>query len=143
MVRRGRRTSARTSSGLVAGLPLLLVLAGCGAQVEREEAGAAADAFAVDVEADPGAACARLAPRTLKAVEDDGMPCSQALPAAGLPTPAEHTAVTIAGHSAQVRYPDETVFLARFDDGWKVTAAGCSRTSSDPAVPYDCAVEGS
>jgi hypothetical protein len=24
-----------------------------------------------------------------------------------------------------------------------VTAAGCARTSPDPAVPYDCAVQGS
>ena len=127
---------------LVVGLPLVLVLAGCGAQVEGEGAGAAADALAADVGADPKAACALLAPRTLESVEDDGMPCPQALAAAGLPTPGEHTAVTVAGHSAQVRYRGETVFLALFDDGWKVTAAGCSRTSSDPDVPYDCAIEG-
>ena len=124
---------------LVTGLATLLV-AGCGAQVEREEAGAAADAFAADVGADPGAACALLAPRTLKSLEDDGLPCTQALPAADLPTSGEHTAVMVAGHSAQVRYPDETVFLALFDDGWRVTAAGCTRTSPDPAVPYDCTV---
>ncbi len=143
MGRRSGRTGARTASALVVGLPLVLVLAGCGAQVEREQAGAAADAFAENVEADPVAACALLAPRTVESVEGDGLPCPQALVAADLPTSGEHTAVTVAGHSAQVRYSGETVFLALFDEGWKVTAAGCSRTSSDPAVPYDCAVEGS
>ena len=43
----------RTASVLVVGLPLVLVLAGCGADVEREEAGAAADAFAADVGGGP------------------------------------------------------------------------------------------
>ena len=52
------------------------------------------------------------------------------------------SSVTVAGHSAQVRYADDTVFLARFDDGWRVTAAGCERVSSDDAVPYDCVVDG-
>jgi hypothetical protein len=141
MVRRGRRARVRTASVLVIGLMTLLV-SGCGADVERRQAGAVADAFAADVTRDPVAACALLAPRTLKSVEDDGKPCAQALPAADQSTPGRHTSVAVAGHSAQVRYPGETVFLALFDDGWKVTAAGCSRTSSDPAVPYDCAVEG-
>ena len=35
----------------------------------------------------------------------------------------------------------ETVFLALFDDGWRVTAAGCTRLAG-PAEPYDCDVEG-
>jgi hypothetical protein len=33
------------------------------------------------------------------------------------------------------------VFLARFPDGWRVTAAGCVRDDPDPAVPYECEVE--
>ena len=91
---------------------------------------------------DPAAACALLAPRTRESVEQDGAPCAQALGDEDLPAPGRRTAVTVAGHSAQVRYAGETVFLSLFDDGWRVTAAGCSRTSPDPAVPYDCAVEG-
>ena len=66
----------------------------------------------------------------------------QALPEADLPPQSERGTVSVAGHSAQVRYARETVFLSLFDDGWRVTAAGCSRTSSDQAVPYDCTVEG-
>ena len=77
-----------------------------------------------------------------RAVEEDGTPCAQALAEAGLAPAGAGGSVTVAGHSAQVRYADDTVFLARFDDGWRVTAAGCERVSSDDAVPYDCVVDG-
>ena len=138
----GRGACARTVSDLAVGLTLVLVVTGCGAQVERQQAGASADAFSAGTAGEPAAACALLAPRTLESLEEDGMACPQALARAGIPTSGEHTAVTVAGHSAQVRYPEQTVFLSLFDDGWRVTAAGCVRTSSDPAVPYDCTIEG-
>ena len=140
MVRRGRRARVRTASVLVTALATLLV-AGCGADVERRQAGAAADTFTADVTTDPQAACALLAPRTEQALEEGGESCAAALAGDDLPTPGRHTSVAVAGHSAQVRYATETVFLALFDDGWRVTAAGCTRTSPDPAVPYDCTVQ--
>ena len=140
MVRRRREPGVRTASVLVVGLVTMLV-AGCGADVERRQAGAAADTFAADVSRDPAKACALLAPRTEQSVEQVGTPCATALPSEGLATPGRRTSVAVAGHSAQVRYSKETVFLALFDNGWRVTAAGCTRTSPDPAVPYDCVVE--
>ena len=145
MVRRRRRGSRHPASGVVLAVSLALALAlglaGCGAPAERQEAGAAADRFAADEAADPAAACALLAPRTLESVEKNGTPCPQALPEDDLPAPGSRGVVSVAGHSAQVRFTGDTVFLALFDDGWKVTAAGCSRTSDDPATPYDCAIE--
>ena len=126
---------------MLAVLALATTLAGCGADVEREEAGAAADAFTASVGSDVQAACDLLAPRTRESVEKDGTPCAEALPEAGLVTPGRREAVTVAGHSAQARYAQGAVFLARFDDGWRVTAAGCSRVSADDAEPYDCTVE--
>ena len=141
MGRWSRRRRPRTASALVAGLTGLAVLAGCGADVEREEVGRAAATFLADASADPAAACALLAPRTLEALESDGG-CAASLRDAGLTEPSTPARVDIAGHSAQARYPGDTVFLALFDDGWRVTAAGCSRTSPDTSVPYDCAVEG-
>jgi hypothetical protein len=147
MVRRRHRASRHPASGLVLALSLALALAlglaGCGVQTERQEAAAAADRFAAAAAADPAAACALLAPRTRESVEKDGMRCAQVLPEKNLPPPQARGEVSVAGHSAQVRYADDTVFLALFDDGWKVTAAGCSRTSDDLATPYDCAIEGS
>ena len=137
----GRRGAA---SVLVSGAVALvaLALAGCGAEVERTEAGRVADAFTRAGGGDTRAACDRLAPRTLEALEQAGGPCQQALADAGLPEAGERREVAVAGHSAQVRYAGDTVFLALFDDGWRVTAAGCRRDSPDPVVPYDCAVDG-
>ena len=141
MVRRGRRARVRTASVLVMALTTLLV-AGCGADVERQQAGAAADTFAADVTHDPEAACALLAPRTEQAVEEDGelvrarrcrvRTCRRRGGAPRSRWP---------GTRRRCATPQETVFLALFDDGWRVTAAGCTRTSPDPAVPYDCVVE--
>lgn len=122
-------------------LVLVLALAGCGAGVERDGAARAADAFTASERTDPSAACAVLAPRTLAALEED-LPCPQALPATNLLAAGDRRSVTVAGHSAQVKYTGDTVFLALFDDGWKVTAAGCTRTSDDDSVPYDCTVDG-
>lgn len=121
----------------------MLGLTACGADVERTEAAGVADAFEAAEVTDPSAACGRLAPRALEAVEEDGADCPVALADVGLPEAGARVSVVVAGHSAQVRYSGDTVFLARFDDGWRVTAAGCRRVSTDPAVPYDCAVDGS
>ncbi|WP_203045049.1 hypothetical protein [Pimelobacter simplex] len=41
--------------------------------------------------------------------------------------------------AAQVRTGTDTVFLGRFDDGWRVVAAGCAASGD---APYECAVEG-
>src|SRR4029077_5247053 len=99
------------------------------------------DAFAAGVSQDPQAACALLAPRTKKSLEKDGEPCARALTKEDQPNPAKQTEVNVAGPSAQVRYAEDTVFLSLFDDGWRVTAAGCARTSPDQAVRYDCSVQ--
>ncbi len=40
-----------------------------------------------------------------------------------------------------MRLAGQVVFLARFPQGWLVTAAGCHRTDPDPAEPYECEVE--
>ncbi len=144
-MRHGVRVRERggTASLLVGAVPLVaLTLVGCGADVERTEAARTADAFSAAAASDPGTACGLLAPRTVEALEEDGTPCAEALAEAGLASTGARGPVTVAGHSAQVSYADDTVFLARFDDGWRVTAAGCERTSSDAAVPYECSVAG-
>lgn len=128
-------------AGSVVAVVAALALAGCGADLERDGAARAADAFTSSAASDPVAACAVLAPRTLESLEEDG-PCPQSLPATELPDAGDRRQVTVAGHSAQVRYAGDTVFLALFADGWRVTAAGCARRSDDGAVPYGCSVDG-
>jgi hypothetical protein len=48
--------------------------------------------------------------------------------------------VSVWGDNAQARLADGALFLAEFDTGWQVTAAGCTFVSDE--VPYDCDVEG-
>ena len=38
-----------------------------------------------------------------------------------------------------MRLDKDTLFLARFDQGWRVTAAGCTPHGD---LPYDCTVKG-
>lgn len=116
-----------------------LLLAGCSSDVAAQSAAEAAQAF---LRAGPGQACARLAPDTAEAVakQADG-DCGQALADLDLPDASEVQRVEVAGESAQVRLDGQVVFLARFADGWKVTAAGCVREDPDPAVPYECQVK--
>lgn len=121
----------------------LLALAGCAAAPDQAAAADTAQRFLASAATDTAAACALLAPGTLEAVEKDGQPCPTVLAGEGLAPESDTPEVVVAGHSAQVRFADDAVFLALFDDGWKVIAAGCRRESPDLAVPYECVVEGS
>lgn len=116
----------------------LLLVAGCAPSPRVEDARAAAVEFAG---ADGSAACQLLAPATREALEEDG-PCAEALEAAALPEGTQVVRVELAGDSAVVGLADQTMFLALFDDGWRITAAGCSRVADDRAEPYDCSVKG-
>ena len=65
----------------------------------------------------------------------------QALPGSKVPHDAGSVReVKVYGKDAVAYLERDTVFLARFDDGWRVTAAGCTPNSGRP---YDCDVEGS
>jgi len=117
-------------------------LAGC-SSVDEPGASAVAQRFLTLAQSDPTAACALLAPLTVQHLQDDGGSCPKGLQDAQPPRAATVSSVTVAINSAQVVMADQAVFLARFDSGWRVTAAGCRRESADDAVPYQCAVEGS
>ena len=144
-----RSVAAQCSSGQgrsVAGLLTLAaaVLAGCSVSAEETSAEEVATRFVATLST-PEAACALLAPGTRAELMDrNGSSCAAALADENLPRDSTAvTAVSVAGHSAQVVLGGtEVVFLARFDDGWRVTAAGCSRSSDDVSAPYDCSVKG-
>ncbi len=110
-----------------------------------DDATRAASRFVELARADPAGACRLLAPETSRAVAEDGDgECATGLQKAGLPeiAPGGLGDAVVAGGSAQVRSRTATLFLARFDSGWLVTAAGCLRERPDPAVPYACAIQG-
>jgi hypothetical protein len=138
---RRRWAQARRRWPVAVGLALLATT-GC-AGATSDDAARAADAFVADRREDPARACGLLAPPTrANLVDEQGGPCAEALAAMALPSAGRRVGVEVAGHTARVRYASDTLFLALFDDGWKVLAAGCERRSDDDAVPYDCDVEG-
>ena len=120
----------------------ILLLAGCSGQgnAEVRNAEAAALSFNHSAGGAAAAACALLAPQTLQELEDDQGPCASSLPEQLKPSAGAVTSAAVYGKDAIVHLSSDTVFLARFQAGWRVTAAGCSR----PQVgrPYDCTVKG-
>jgi hypothetical protein len=117
-----------------------LSLVGCGQGPGSSSAAATVQSFFDALAAeDAEAACAWLAPETVSTLEDAAeQPCTEALPDEGV-EPAPLDRVSVYGQSAFVEtQADTAVFLGRFPDGWRVTAAGCEPRSD---LPYDCAVE--
>jgi len=89
---------------------------------------------------DLSAACAMLSDRARRQLEGTtATGCVQALSRLTL-TDADVTSVSVWGDNAQARLADGALFLAEFDTGWQVTAAGCTFVSDE--LPYDCDVEG-
>jgi hypothetical protein len=123
-------------------VPVAVILGGC-ASTEEPAAVDTARSFLTLVRSDPGRACGLLAPRTFEHLAEDGDgECTKGLDDSETPAGGDVRGATVAGRSAQVVLGDQVVFLARFDVGWRVTAAGCERQSTDAAVPYHCTVEG-
>ncbi|MGD9989548.1 hypothetical protein [Pseudonocardia sp.] len=88
---------------------------------------------------DGTAACALLTDHARSAIESFDRRCETTILA--LPAPAgPPSGVEVWGQSAQVRFDGDVVFLARFDDGWKIRAAGCTPGEGDS--PYSCELEG-
>lgn len=135
----------RGTRALVA-LPLAvtLLLAGCAGRGSAEDAavGDAATAFFAAAGSAPAGACDLLAPATRDSIQADGEDCADALAevAADGDVDSAEPRVDVYGRDAMVRWGAQTLFLARFDDGWLVTAAGCEPRGKD--LPHDCTIEG-
>ncbi|MEV4344650.1 hypothetical protein AB0J83_09260 [Actinoplanes sp. NPDC049596] len=121
-------------------LILVGALAGCSTVGSREEAaaGVATRLLTAAGAGDGDAACAVLAPATVKTVAEDE-PCPEAILGKSLPKPGTVVETSVYGQWAQVKLDDDTIFLAAFPEGWRVVAAGCTPQASRP---YDCTVEG-
>lgn len=117
---------------------LMILTTACGSDLADQAAAETAMAF---LRAQPDQACVLLAPDTAEELTRTGSSCADGLAAAAVPPASMVREVEVAGEAAQVRLDDQVVFLARFGEVWKVTAAGCVRDDPDPAAPYECAVE--
>ncbi|GAB3883222.1 hypothetical protein [Terrabacter terrigena] len=117
-------------------------LAGCSTGDSPGPAGAgqAAEAFAAAVTGQPDAACALVAPGTVKELVDSSGSCAKGITDADLPRAGRALDVEVFGLDAIVRLEHDTMFLAFFDSGWRVTAAGCTPEARER--PYSCDLKG-
>lgn len=118
-----------------------LVLAGCSAEPDAEVRDAVEE-FEAALAADDGAtACRLLADATVAELESSAKAaCDQAVLEEVDPSPAKPV-VEVYGDAAQARVGGDTAFLARYPDGWRILAVGCT-PPKDPDLPYDCDVQG-
>ena len=115
---------------------------GCTPQQGNPEVGDVASVvgqFSSHAVSDADAACALLAPDTAMELEQASGSCGRGLTAAHLSDGGRVRDVQVYGLDAMVRLDNDTVFMARFDDGWRITAAGCVPQGDGP---YDCDIRG-
>jgi hypothetical protein len=131
------------------GLVLLAVAAaavagvGCSSAERAPDAAGVAERFHAALEDGDGeTACRQIAAETQSKLEQqEQRPCKEAILELELPkgATAEETSVYVTTASVSLAQGGRT-FLDEFDDGWKVSAAGCVTTAPDR--PYDCELEG-
>jgi hypothetical protein len=123
---------------LLAALLAVGATAGCGASAEEANVRHATAAFFAAVSAhQDDRACDDLAPQAAQGLATSDSSCAKQIGELKL-TGGAIRAVRVWGERAQVLLSDDTVFLTRMRQGWKVTAAGCRRQAKGP---YDCDVE--
>jgi hypothetical protein len=119
-----------------------MVLGGCGGAGERSsQATAAATAFERLLRTDDTKGlCAALAPETRGELEEsEKADCEKAISSQDIPLGGETRDTDVYGRQARVVLDSDTLFLSRFEDGWKVVAAGCTPR---PGQPYQCVLKG-
>lgn len=121
---------------------LLASVPGCaGANPGTSEAATTAlDFHTALASGDYARACGLLIPSAVEKLEAGSAgSCAEKLSQLDVPAAASVQESAAYGRNAQVVMDQDTLFLARSGDGWKITAAGCS---SRGERPYDCEVEG-
>jgi hypothetical protein len=124
-------------------LTACLLAAGCGTADREAALIEVSDSFHGALEArDGGSACAQMSKDAAEKLEfEEQSPCSQAVLELELPAGARASSAEVYVTSGYADLPGPDVaFLEDGPDGWKVTAAGCSPSSSDH--PYQCELGG-
>ncbi|MET7656108.1 MULTISPECIES: hypothetical protein [unclassified Streptomyces] len=132
----------RRARGMAVAVVLAAAVGACGTVSERRDQ--VRDAAAAFEEAlDEGAydrVCAALAPGTVEELEQSaGRPCARALGEEAPPPGGALRSADVHGNEARAVLTEDTLFLSRFNDGWKVVAAGCEQV---PDQPYRCGIKG-
>ena len=133
MTRRGRAAA-------LSGVALAALAAGCTSPPGRDAVAGTADRWLAAASAgDPAALCRLLTPAAADAAATGDETCEQAVADLDLPGAGPVGAVAVWSDRAQVRTGGDTLFLTRFEDGWRVSGAGW-RPRGDR--PYDCDLAG-
>lgn len=133
------RFISRLPLGLLC-LGVAVLVSACGSPADHAAERSSSDLRDAIASQDGAAACALLSPSTVDELEQSaGRPCPEAILEETVPTDGTASRVRVFGSMAEVRYDGDTVFLSRFPEGWRVSAAGCTAT---PRGTYDCVING-
>ena len=128
-----------------AAIALLVACAGCGRGDDRDTARAVVDRFFAAIDAGDGEqACAQLSPNTRGELESrEQRPCAEAITGLELEgAPVERVSIYVLNGIAELA-SGEAAFLSQGEQGWRLSAVGCTPEGGKPADrPYDCEVEG-
>jgi hypothetical protein len=126
--------------GFLAAATVMTTLAGCGAASTGEVRATVAQLRAAVGSKDGVEICALLSDKAREDVTSStGKPCDQGVieELSSIPPAAD---VQVYGVQAIARSGTAATFLARYDDGWRVTSADCRR--GERLQLYVCSVEG-
>ncbi|WP_431945166.1 hypothetical protein [Actinacidiphila sp. bgisy167] len=132
----------RRHAPMAAAVALAAAVSACGTLAERQDAASTvAESFERALsDQRSGALCSALAPTTRDELEQTAkQPCEEAILRAELPQAGDVRHVDVYGGQARVVLERDTLFLAHFPTGWKVSAAGCTPV---PQQPYRCEIKG-
>jgi hypothetical protein len=124
-------------------MSMVLGAAGCAPTSDEAAVRAATNRFfAALASGDGSAACAQLSADTRSKLEsNEGKPCRQAIGDIGLKGAAVD-GVHVYIVDAMVELANgQAAFLGHEQDGWRLSAVGCSSTEKPADRPYDCDVE--
>ena len=129
---------------LVLAALLALFALGCGTSDDRDQARAVVERFYAAIEADQAEeACEQLSDSTLEQLESQtGQSCEGVITRLEYsPGAVVETEVFITNAKVDLD-SGESAFLAREDDGWKLSAIACKPEKGKPADrPFECEVE--
>jgi len=119
---------------------MIAVLTGCSSAHDDDVERVAGAFRAALASGDAATACDRLSDSVRDELQQSsGSTCEAAIMDTGVSRDGRVEQLSVSGTAAQVRYDDDTIFLAEFPDGWKIIGAGCQ---SQADKPYDCELEG-
>ena len=132
-------SSATLRIAAFASIGVLLCCAGCGSRADDAVTGAAEEFYSAVAVGDGDAACALLTPETVSELEDESeTDCGSAVLEEDVAA-ASVTRVDVYGRNARVVLDEDTAFLTKTSDGWRLMAVGCVER---PGRPYDCSISG-